>query len=87
MMLGMDESGHKRTLDGVERYCPQPMEAYGVGALTRWRHVRDGLECMIHMLPWSEKALAARLQEHWAYACGKVEALEAREPPEWVLPY
>jgi hypothetical protein len=87
IVLVMVGYGNKRTLEGKERDCPVPLEGYDLGALTRWRHIRDGLRVLIERLPWTEKGTVARLQEVWAYACKKVEDLEAKEPPEWVLPF
>lgn len=52
----------------------------------RWVHLRDGLRLAIEMLPEEERTLGARLQEHWAYCCRKVERFDAGEVPEWVLP-
>jgi hypothetical protein len=71
----------------MERYCPIPSAALELGTLARWRHVRDGLKLVIEMLPFDERRLSERLQEHWAYCCMKVEEFQAKEPPEWLLPY
>lgn len=77
---------NERMLEGKKRYCPTPGDRLAVGSKTRWRLVRDGLKVVIETLPFEERVLGARLQEHWAFACLKVEEFEALEPPPWVLP-
>lgn len=78
---------NQRELEGKQRYCPVPGERLAVGSKTRWRLVRDGLKVVIEALPFEERVIGARLQEHWAYACRKVEEFEQLEPPSWVFPY
>lgn len=65
--------GCERVLFGKVRNVPQ---ANGVGSMqdsTRWRVLRDGVERVIVFLPVSERKLATRLGEVWAYLDSRVE--------------
>lgn len=87
MVCVMGPRANQRTLEGKLRYCPVPGESLALSSKFRWMHVRDGLKLVIEALPFEERVVGARLQEHWAYACRKVEDFEEQEEPPWVLPY
>lgn len=82
----MGSRTNNRYLEGKQRGCPMAAEAGRFEPLTRWIHVRDGIEDVLSMLPSAEHSVAARLQEAWATASKRVEDLQRKEVPEWVLP-
>lgn len=69
-------------LFGAERSIPEAVGCKFTSELVRWRVIRDGLGECIKALPLSDRGLATRLGEVWAYADSQLDAVKGSRG-EW----